>query len=158
MIGEVGQLLGSAATGGLLGLGGTLASQVMGYVADKAKAKAEREQKAMDYAHELQLADRNAAQAAAASKADRMLARVQGDIQGLAASIADQAAMNATATGWAGQVLLLFRPALTTLLVAGGVWVTVIRAPTGNAIVELASMAVAWWFGSRDYHKRSGGV
>lgn len=157
---DLGGMIGSAASGGLLGLGGALASQVVGYLTAKQQAKDARAAKVLDFEHEKSMAQLAQTGAAVQQKGERALARIQGDIQNLAASIGDQTALNARVSGWAADALALFRPALTLILVLGALILAVMTKSTGTfeAIAGLAGMAVAWWFGSRDHHKRVGGA
>lgn len=164
-IGDIGSMIGNAASGGLLGLGGAIAGQVVGYFKDKQAAADQRAAKTIDYGHEKEMAQINAGNAAQAAAAQLDLTKVQGDIDGLKAALADQTTLSGRTSQWVTDVLALFRPGLTTLLASAtgiGFVTLVLKSPPGagvlqhsfDAIAGLTGMAVAWWFGARDVQKR----
>lgn len=154
----------NGATGGLLGLGGSLAAQVVQYFKDKQAAKDAREAKQLDYAHEVQMAGltRSAAADAAAEALEQT--RVQGDIEGLKAAIADQTGIAGRVDPWVANILALVRPGLTVLLVLGLLALAVAMVDGAHpelksafeTIAWMASVAITWWFGSRDHQKAKG--
>jgi hypothetical protein len=153
---DLGDLIGSAAKGGLLGLGGSVATQVIGYFTAKQQAKDALEAKSVDYAHAVEMAKLGQAGADIEAHAAQALAKINGDIANLQASIADQTALGGRVSQWAADALALFRPGLTTLLVLGALAFGLISRTSDafSALVELAGLSVAWWFGSRDHGKR----
>lgn len=161
---DLGSLLGNVASGGLIGLGGSIATQVIGMMQAKQVAAAALAAKQVDYAHDKEMAGINAASAAVAAAATLDLTKVQGDIDGLKASIADQTTLSGRTSQWVTDILALFRPGLTTVLVLGTGALALTLGPSATTsspqamafgtVAEMAALAVTWWFGSRDQHKR----
>lgn len=157
---DLGSLLGNAASGGLIGLGGAVAGQVVGYFKEKQAAKDALAAKQVDYAHEKEMAAIAGTAAQAAGARDQALARLTGEYEGLKASIADQTASAASVSGWARDLLAIFRPVLTFMLMTGAMITAMEKVPfftpradTFDAFIQLSALAVAWWFGSRDQAK-----
>lgn len=157
-LGDIASLVGGTATGGLLGLGGALAQKVAGYYIDKQKAKDDLAARQAEYAHALDMARLGQSADAAKAQADLMLAKLSGEVASLQASIADNTALMGRVSPWVADVNGLARPGLTLLLVLAAM-LTALAVTLGatDALLNpfyqfssMASMAVAWWFGSRD--------
>ena len=154
----------NGASGGLLGLGGSLASQVVKYFADKQKAKDELAARQADYAHDIQMAGLTRSAAADAARDQLEQTRVQGDIEGLKAAIADQTQAAGRVDPWVANILALVRPGLTVLLVLGLLALAAAMIDGAHpelkdafeTIAWMASVAITWWFGSRDHQKAKG--
>lgn len=153
-------LAADAASGGLLGLVGS----VVGVGARHLQAKAEHKRRLAEQAHELALLDRQRAAAAEETEQEIALAAAAGSWDGLRASIAhDTAAGTASALpAWVQSVRALMRPALTAGLLAAvlALWRSLPEAlppaeaaETGQylarALTAAATTAVVWWFGDR---------
>lgn len=159
---DLGSVLSNAASGGLIGLGGALAGQVVGYFKEKQAAQDALAAKQLDYAHEKEMAAIAGTAAQAAGAREQALARLTGEYEGLKASIADQTALSASVSGWARDLLAVFRPVLTFMLMTGAMITAMDKIPlfnftpragTFDAFIQLSALAVAWWFGSRDQAK-----
>lgn len=157
---DISSILGNAASGGLIGLGGSLAGQVVTYFKDKQAAQDALATKQLDYAHEKEMAAIAGTAAQAAGARDQALARLTGEYEGLKASIADQTASTASVSGWTRDLLAVFRPVLTFMLMTGAMITAMDKIPfftpragTFDAFIQLSALAVAWWFGSRDQMK-----
>lgn len=135
--------------GGIAGLIGSAVDKVFGWLETREKRKVlamqhEHEQKRWDFDLKVQQSEQEHEQAIAAFEAEREMrsASYQHDTG------------YGTAPNWIIGLLRLVRPALTVLLLAMTALVYV-RAPEFNRadiaeqIVFLASMSIAWWFGSR---------
>lgn len=145
-------LLGDAASGGLLGLGGSLATGVLGYFREKEAAKAALEAKKADNSHEVEMARINGAAAEAQRVGEFAIEQMKQQYAAFMASIADQTAATARVSPWAADVLALFRPGLTTMLVGGTICAIGFKwngAEITGDLVQLTAVAVAWWFGDR---------
>jgi len=154
-LGDLGSLIGGTATGGLLGIGGAVAGQVLGYFQAKEAAKSALALATVTNAHALAMAQLGGDRARQESEESFALERLKGDLAGLQASIAEQTAIAAKTDQWVANVLALVRPGLTLLLVVCAL--VVAFKPSLNPFYQfasMASMAVAWWFGSRDQAKR----
>lgn len=157
-LGDIAGLIGGTATGGLLGLGGALASKVAGYYIDKQAAKDALAAKQVDYGHALEMAKLGQLGDEAKSIADLAVTKLSGELAALQASIADQGALMARVSPWVADVNGLARPGLTLLLVlAAMLCALAVTLGANEALLNpfyqfssMASMAVAWWFGARD--------
>lgn len=174
---EILGFVGSAATGGITGLIGTLASGVLGYFKDK-----------RDQNHQLALKDKDmemmkleADNAVKIAEAARATMQAQQDGEAFTASqqygnqTLMQPGMYDKASKWAvnGAILVeafmrTVRPTLTAMAMAAMIWVavkayeklsgTIITAEQAQAtwfecvqaIIYLATTSFVWWFGSRD--------
>ncbi len=152
--------IADAASGGVLGLIGS----VVGVGARHIQAKAEHKRRLTEQAHELALLDRQRAAAAEETEQEIALAAAAGSWDGLRASIAHDAAAGAAPglPGWVQAVRALMRPMLTLLLLAAVIviWrdLAAVLPPTEAAItgqhlarsvVAAPTTAVVWWFGDR---------
>ncbi|PHS77833.1 MAG: hypothetical protein COB56_01055 [Robiginitomaculum sp.] len=85
------------------------------------------------------------------------LKQVDGSYKNLEASIKAQIASGKKASVFSNSIVTLFRPFLTVLLVVAMFYYSKITYGSGQsneaygilAIIDLASMAVSWWFGDR---------
>jgi hypothetical protein len=154
---DVASVLGNAASGGLLGVLGSLGSAGIEYVNARASAKETLAKTQIDYAHELEVKDRDNDRARQASQEDFAKSDMQARFEGLQKAIEDQVAMSARVAGPVLDILALFRPGLTVLLIVMVFVFGLLKLQSyfGYA-VELAAMAVAWWFGDRQRSKFSG--
>lgn len=163
---DITSLIGGTATGGLLGLGGSLAAQVVGYFKDKQAARDALAVKAAEYAHLKEMAGLQGMEAAQQRDADLALANLKGSLEGLQASLGDQTQLSGRVSPWVADALGLVRPGLTLVLVLAALTVAVALAAGApermlNPFFEfasMASMAVAWWFGDRSHGKARGGA
>lgn len=140
----------SVASGGATGLLGSLISGGMALFEGAQK----RKDKALEFAHELALLDRQAA--LADQNAENELAIVNAETAG---AIREASYQHDMASGrphkWVVDVLKLVRPTLTVLLV-GLTWVIYlttadlgIQAEVVSSVLFMTSSAGAWWFGDR---------
>ena len=152
--------IADAASGGVLGLVGS----VVGVGARHVQAKAEHKRRLAEQAHELALLDRQRAAAEQETESEIALAAAAGSWDGLRASIAHDTAAGAAPAlpVWVQSARALMRPALTVGLLAAVLmlWRSLPdtlppaeAASTGEhlarALVSAATTAVVWWFGDR---------
>lgn len=155
-------LIGGTATGGALGLVGSLASQGVAYFNAKQAAKDQLALKAADHAHELAMAQLGANRERQTAMEGFALEDLKGSLAGLQATIADQTAIGSRVSQWVADVLGLVRPGLTLLLILCALVVALMVCLGATPQLlnpfyqfsSMASMAVAWWFGSRDQRGR----
>lgn len=149
--------VGGAATGGVIGILGSLGNRAGTYIVDRQKAKDEREAKKIDYQHELEMAqltqDRSRQEAEenfALKNLEYKVADMQAAAQLMLASINDQTQLQGRASQWVVDIMSFVRPALTILLilVAAIFGFTQMANPFYQTSM-MATMAVAWWFGDR---------
>ena len=168
-LGEVLGIGASAASGGLLGLLGSLTGGIVKHFRSKQEMKA----RAQDYEHELKLLEMQHAQASREDLHEVDLMETQGSYTGLQASIEAEAQITGVSK-WVNNIRSLTRPTLTFSLVALVSWMFItfmnaIQTGQGNALTELlgqgavveiltyivyscvfsATTAVVWWFGDR---------
>lgn len=168
-IGEVLGMGASVASGGVLGLVGSLAGKVGQFF----QAKQERKSKQMDYDHELKLLEMQQSQASREDLHEVEMLETQGSYSGLEASINAEASIQQVST-WVNNLRSLTRPVLTFSLVGIVTWMFIVlmgavQTGTDNALVGLlgqtavieiltyiiysvvfsASTAIVWWFGDR---------
>lgn len=159
----------SAATGGVLGLLGS----VVGKIGQAFQLRQERKDKKLDYEHELKLLEMQHAQASREDMHEMDMLETEGSFAGLESSLSAAGNIKA-ASDWVRDVRALTRPFLTFSLVALVAWmfivlINAIQTGTSNALVGLlgqdavidilsyiiysvvfsASTAVVWWFGDR---------
>lgn len=177
---EILGFVGSAATGGITGLIGMLASGVLGYF----KEKDERAHQLALKDKDLQLMRLEADNAVKISEAARLTMQAQQDGEAFTASqqLGNQSILQAgvyeKASRWAinGAILVeafmrTVRPALTAMALAALTWVAVksyeklagaaITADQAQvtwmecvqAVIYIATTSYIWWFGSRDQRK-----
>lgn len=142
-------LLDAAAGGGLLGLGGSIVKEGIGYFKDKQTAKIAKESKSLDYAHAKEMAELglNQEQVTAALQAQATV--LAGEYDGLGKSLDDQSVLSGRASQWVVDVLALYRPSITTLLAVGAGAMAWQTEGLRDDIVFMAMTALTWWFGSR---------
>lgn len=150
-------ILGGVTSGGLLGLGGSVVTQVLTWRQKKQEAKDALDRATLDYAHEKDMASINGAAASQAANQSFLFGQMQAQFAAMQASIADQTQLSGHVSQWVADVLALVRPGLTLLLVLAALVMAVAAAaqiaPSALApfheFASMASMAVAWWFGDR---------
>lgn len=158
-LGDLISTVGGAATGGLLGTLGSLGTQVVAFLIDKEKAKQELALQAQENAHEIAMANltsergRQEAQETFAYKnLEGRIEEIAKSYEGLVATISDQSTLNERASQIIVDIMTLVRPILTLLLVISAFVFGVFSYP--NAYYQatmMATMAVAWWFGDRQF-------
>ena len=153
---DIGSVLGSAATGGVLGGLFSLGNAAVEFVNARQQAKEALEQTKVSNAHEIELNKLNAANAIAQTQLQGVVDEIKASFEGLQASMADQTGLGQRADTWTVDILALFRPGLTVLLVGGALisgWIVDNDHTVFNSMIELSAMAVAWWFGDRQRAK-----
>lgn len=157
-------ILGGVTSGGLLGLGGSVVTQVLTWQMKKQEAKDALARAGLDYAHQKEMAAINGAAEERAGEQTFFLSQMQAQFASLQASIADQTQLSGRVSQWVADTLALVRPGLTLLLVlaslAAAAGAASQLAPQALApfheFASMASMAVAWWFGDRTVTKARG--
>lgn len=168
----VASLLGNAASGGVFGLLGSAVGGVFKYFQVKQQQKFEEKK----WQHELALIDKEHAREREEDEHELAVVSQQGAWQGLGASIQADASTGETYK-WATAIKTLYRPILTSALVA--IAFVMFRDLSGmltgagrdsvltqifstdqarellsyivNSLVFSASTAVVWWFGDRAF-------
>jgi len=150
IIGIISGLVGSAITG---------VTSIM-----KLRIEAQREKN--KFAHDEKMWEHESAMLKLQSQAkvsemeiESFMTQIRGSFKGLEASINDQSVATGRAHRIAASILSLFRPFITTALVAFMFYIAaesvglIDRLEQADfalvAIIDLASMAVTWWFGDR---------
>lgn len=149
-----------AIAGIITGLVGSFSTSLFSWLNTKEKnkiiiAQMGHEAKRWDFQKEITILQSQAKVSEFEMKA--LLEQVQGSWAGLEASIKAQIASGQNAGRTANSIVTLFRPFITLLLIAAMFYFTqkmlveeFAKAAFGIvAIIELASMAVSWWFGDR---------
>ena len=168
-------LIAGGASGGILGIGLGLVSSVIKIWGDSRKAEAERRFRAEEHARALELHKMELEAGRAETENELAIAQEAAREAGMAASYEDQIAAGKTVQWqWVGAVRTLYRPFLTTLLLAIVVWMfndllavlggeegtlEVLGVDTALELVEyivtsvvfLAATAGMWWFGERAF-------
>ena len=152
--GTVGSLIGagaSAATGGIFGLIGNVATKVVGYF----EAEQLFKQKQAEWAHETDLLKLQMQTKREETEDELQIVAARGSQAGLTASLQAEAAIGTTYE-WVNAVRALVRPALTFGLAAflcaaffampAG---DIDRAYVADSLVFAAVTAIVWWFGDR---------
>ena len=154
---DIGSALGSAATGGLLGGLFSMGSAAVEYMNSRQQAKEQLEQTKVSNAHEIELVKLNAENMLEQTSMQGIIDQVKASFEGLQASMQDQMQLGQKADTWTVDVLALFRPTLTILLVVGAMGAGAMASDADhtvfNSMIELSAMAVAWWFGDRQRAK-----
>ena len=159
------ELLGagaSVASGGIFGLIGS----GIGVWAKMKQAKADRSWKEKEWAYEERLLDKQIQIGDAETENEIAIASAKGSWSGLNASIQADAATKAQ-SAWASDIKALYRPFLTTTLVACTMYIIssllhgelaeVLTAAETTALLKYSiysvvfatSAAITWWFGDR---------
>jgi formamidopyrimidine-DNA glycosylase len=147
-------LADAAVGGGVVGIAGSIINKGLGYFTDKQKAKDALEAKKVDYEQAKELAKLGIETAQAQSQIDQVAKEIEGSFAGLQATVADQTVLSGKVDGWATDVLALFRPGITLLLVATMATLAVVEhEPIAKAVASMTGMALAWWFGDRQAKK-----
>lgn len=141
----------SAATGGIFGLIGNVATKIVGYFEAEQQLKIDRAK----WAHETELLQLQMKERQAETEDEIKLAATSGSWTGLTASLEAESAIGATYP-WVNAVRALVRPALTFGLAAflcAAVFIMtpgdIDRAYVANSLVFAAVTAIVWWFGDR---------
>ena len=154
----VSKLIISLLTGG----GISLLTNVVEMIArerDKARLQTD---KAAERQHELALIEMNEKVRRAEAETERETAIVAAQGVALQAALSHQTASQARAAPWVSSVLSLVRPALTFGLAGGTVYVVVAgndpaQAATATAaMIDLAGVAIAFWFSDRSFKRAAG--
>lgn len=161
---DIGALLGSAASGGVLGGVFSLGNAAVQFMGDRAKAKETLETTAQQFTHDIDLAkltqanaNQQASNAVVQTKLEGIVTEMQKSFDGLTASMTDQTTLDGKQDGIVLDVLSLFRPGLTLTLILAAVTLGCLHQDAlSGQLVELSSMAVAWWFGDRQRMKYTG--
>lgn len=148
----LGSLVG-AASGGLLGVAGSLVGKIANYFELKQKMKLEEIQNQ----HSLAVMDKQAELQKMAHQGQFKLASLETDSANLIASFKHDASYGETYK-WANSLLRFIRPLLTFSVVGVFVYVYFKSEQMGdldtvqrmsNEICFLTSTCLSWWFGSR---------
>jgi hypothetical protein len=151
---DIGSVLGSAASGGVLGGIFSLGGAAVEYVSNRAAAKEGLEAKKVDYAHELQIKEKDSVRSRQDAQELHALETLKASFEGLQKSIDDQTVLSGKVDGPVLDILALFRPGLTIMLVLMVLVFGIMKLETYFLqAVELVSMAVAWWFGDRQRNR-----
>lgn len=150
-------LIGGTATGGALGLVGSVISKGATYLVDKQKAKDDREAKLVDYAHEKDMALIQQDNTQQASEQQFALNKMQSEFEVMKTSIQDQTQLSGRTSQIVTDILALVRPGLTLLLILATMLVAFAINNGATEILmnpfyqfsSMAAMAVAWWFGDK---------
>ncbi len=171
MLDTILSVLGVAGSGGILGIGGAVLQQGIGWFKRKAEISQEKdvivlnhqnglELRALDKEIELAKYQNGLAQTQASHELEVQALKVYGE------SLKHDMAQLDTQGNWllivAEFIRKLFRPALTTFLMVL-VWLfyqdapELMRKEIIKSVLFLASMAVTWWFADRSLKHSSGG-
>jgi hypothetical protein len=141
----------SAASGGLFGLVGNIATKIFGYFENKQAFI----QKEAEWQHETDLLKLQMQARAAETESEMKVAEAQGTWGGLTGSVAAEAAIGASYP-WVNAVRALVRPTLTvglTTFLATAFFAMapgdIDRAYVADSLVFVAVTSVVWWFGDR---------
>lgn len=140
-------LLSDALGGGIVGVVGSVVGRGIGIF-----------EKKQDHKHQVEVQKLAGSQAVEMAKLgmdqtqlDMFGEQVKGSYEGLSKSIDDQTTLSGKASQWVTDVLALFRPGLTTLLV--GLTATLAVMTNDQAVWSdvtfLTATAITWWFGDR---------
>lgn len=137
------ELIGDAATGGAVGIIGSVINRGINYFEMGRRAKIEIDQKTLDYQHQINMAQLGMDKDA-----------IVASFQGLEKAYDDQIGLSGRTSQWATDILALFRPGLTTLLVVlTGAYAFYQSLDVFPTLATMAGMAIAWWFGDRQMQK-----
>jgi hypothetical protein len=148
-------LIGSALTGGGVGLLGSLLSKGIGLF----EASQKRKDRELDYAHELKLLEKQSELRTAETENELAIANAETAASLREASYAHDSSMGRPHR-WVVDVLRLVRPFLTAFLLAlvGGIYFSTddfaMKAGVIESVLFMASSAVTWWFGDRSLKGR----
>lgn len=154
ILGSIGSVVGigtSAATGGLFGLVGNIASKALGFFENKQSFDQERAR----WSHETELLQLQMKAKAEETEHEIAIAASAGSYAGLTQSLKAEAALTGGHT-WVNDVRALVRPVLT-LGLAGFLCFAffamtpgdIDRAYVADSLVFAAVTAIVWWFGDR---------
>jgi hypothetical protein len=148
---DIGSVFDAGLTGGLFGLFGNIANQVVGIFT----AKQQFAQKKEEWGHEERLLDMQMKAKAAETEQELAVTASSGSWSGLGESLKAETAIGSTYP-WVNAVRALVRPALTlglaTFLCAAFFALApgdIDRAYVADSLVFAAVTSVVWWFGDR---------
>ena len=141
-------LIGTVLTGGATGIIGSLITKGIGLF----EAHQKRQDRILDFEHELKLLDKQAALRMQESENELLIAQAEAAANLREASYAHDASAGRAHT-WVVDILRLVRPVLTLFLIGlvGTFYVMHVeqRAEITASILYMASSAVLWWYGDR---------
>lgn len=157
-IGELASIIGGTATGGVLGGVLSMGGRVADFFIEKEQAKSALESKKVDYAQELAVLDRTQDRERQKHVEEAAIEKLRGELelmkesyQGLRATVADQSKMVE-----ANHALAWVRPGLSAFLILSAfIMAFVDNINPFYQFSSMASMAVAWWFGDRQFNKNA---
>ena len=143
------ELVGAAASGGLLGIFGS----ILGRGFQIWERREERADRRLQNEHELRLIEEQAKLRAQETEAEIVKLQTEGSYAGLSASLRHDESLTAT-SGWVNDVRAMVRPAMTLVLgiILGAMVyhnVAEVQTEAAQAIVFSAVTAITWWFGDR---------
>ena len=151
ILGTLSEAVASAASGGIFGLVGHVATKLAGYFESEQQFK----QKLAEWAHENELLKLQMQAKAAETENEMDLAGATGAWSGLGESLKAETAIGTTYP-WVNAVRALVRPALTlglALFLCSAFFALPAddetRAYVANSLVFAAVTAIVWWFGDR---------
>lgn len=155
-LGDLGAIIGGTATGGVLGGLLSMGGKVAEFYIEKSRAAAELESKKVDQAHELAILDRTHDRDRQKHVEDAAMEKLKGELEyfrmsfeGLQASINDQSKLIE-----GNHPIAWVRPGLTAMLVLCALVMGVMdQVNPFYQFSSMASMAVAWWFGDRQFNR-----
>lgn len=154
---DIGSVIGNAATGGVLGGLFSLGNAAVDFVNRREEAKEKVAELSVTNAHELEMTKLNAANTLDASVVQGKIDEMKASFDAMKSSIEDQSGLDQKVTGPVLDIIALFRPGLTIILVLGTMSYGYFHLQSEfNTFVELTAMAVAWWFGDRQRMKLKG--
>ena len=146
------------AIGAILGLAGSLSTNIISIFRAKEERKMRKDQFSHEverWKHEGKMFELQSQENAAETEREAFLMTTKGSWDGLAASIANQTAMAAKASPWVANILSLFRPVMTSCFIGGVVYLSIwadkstVDSAATLALIDLALMSSTWWFGDR---------
>lgn len=139
-------LVGSAATGGVFGLLGTVFGRVAGFFERGQTFKQDQAR----WGHEYKLHELNQAARLQESEIELNITDSQGSWEGMKVSHNAAAAIG-KGSQWVINTMHMVRPTLTILLwlIAAGIAVVTKDKSIGEAVMFAATAATLWWFGDR---------
>jgi hypothetical protein len=144
------EIIGSVLTGGATGLVGTILSSVLGMV----EASQKRKEKALDYAHEMNLLEMQGNQRGVELENERLIA-LEASMSAMRTASYEHDASYGQASQGVVNTLRFVRPVLTLLLVGltAGIYFTTddlgIRTEVNATVLFCTTAALVWWYGDR---------
>ncbi|MCA2510499.1 MAG: hypothetical protein IM561_08965 [Microcystis sp. M60BS1] len=151
---DLSSVLSSTATGGLIGTIGSLGGAAVEYINARASAKEQLKAKQVDYQHEIELQNLGASKSHQEAQDLFNRTDLENHFASLQKAIEDQTVLSNKVNGPVLDILALFRPSLTILLVLICLIFGAMKLEEYfNYAIELAAIAVTWWFGDRQRNK-----